>query len=77
MRGKEDLSTIQRVLVNFMDRRDLSAVELAERAKCSLPSVYRRLTKLRELGAEIKETKERRSQKGPTPTMYRLVRFSP
>lgn len=74
---RQQLSELQRVLMNFMDRRDLSAVELAERAHCSLPSVYRRIEKLRELGAEIVETKEPRKQKGPTPTKYRLVRFSP
>jgi biotin operon repressor len=58
-----------------MDRRDLSAQELAERVDCSLPSIYRRIERLRELGAEIKETKEPRKKTGPRPTKYRLVRF--
>lgn len=70
-----DLLSIQRVLVSFMDRRDLSAQEIAQRAKCSLPSVYRRIERLRELGAEIRETREPRKKTGPTPATYRLVKF--
>lgn len=72
---KPNLSGVQRVLVNFMGRRELSAQEIARLAKCSLPSVYRRIERLRELGAEIEEKREPRKKTGPTPTMYRLVRF--
>jgi DNA-directed RNA polymerase specialized sigma24 family protein len=71
-----NLGELQRVLIDFMYRRDLSAQELAQRIHCSLPSVYRRIDRLRELGAEIKETKEPRKKTGPTPTKYRLVRFN-
>jgi DNA-directed RNA polymerase specialized sigma24 family protein len=66
---------VQRVLIRFMEQRDLSAQEIARLAKCSLPSVYRRIERLRELGAEIEEKKEPRKKTGPTPTKYRLKRF--
>lgn len=72
---KQDLAGLQRVLVNFMYRRDLTARDLARMANCSLPAVYRRIERLKELGAEIQETKERRNQTGPTPIKYRLIRF--
>lgn len=44
-------------------------------ANCSIPAVYRRIERLKDMGAEIRETKERRSKTGPTPTKYRLIRF--
>jgi predicted DNA-binding transcriptional regulator YafY len=68
---------VQRVLVSFMRHRSLTAQEIAQRAKCSLPSVYRRLERLRELGVEIEETREPVKQTGPTPTKYRLLRYKP
>lgn len=73
MRSSNVLS-IQRVLIRYMDRRDLTAQEIAKEADCSLPSVYRRIERLRELGAEIREVREPRKKTGPTPAKYRLVK---
>ncbi len=67
---------VEKVLAKYMDERSLYAAEIAKKAGCSLPSAYRRIEKLRELGADIQETKPPRKQKGPTPTKYRLRRFA-
>ncbi len=67
---------VEKVLAKFMEERDLSAGEIARKARCSLAAVYRRIDKLRELGASIRETREPRKKPGPTPTKYRLMRFA-
>ena len=67
---------VEKVLAKFMDAKDLSAEEIAKKARCSLVSVYRRLARLRELGADITETRKPRKKTGPTPTTYRLRRFA-
>lgn len=63
-----------RELQTLLAKHELSAPELAERLKCSLPTVYRRLLALSKLGAVITEVRERRSRPGPTPSRFRLTR---
>lgn len=67
---KAELKELQTLLAKY----ELSAPELAERLRCSLPTVYRRLLALSKLGAIITEVRERRSKPGPTPSRFRLTR---
>ena len=69
---KPVLQKLQKILA-----REVSAIEIAKRAGCSLPTTYRHIEALKELGAVIAESKEPRKKTGPTPTKFRLVRAVP
>ena len=65
------LLALQRLLSPTVAR---SAAELARKAKCSLPAVYRRLNSLALAGAIIVEVRTPRHKPGPTPRKFRLAK---
>ena len=58
-------------------RIEATAKELARIAKCSVPTVYRRLQVMRAAGAVISETVLATGKTGPRPVRYRLVKAAP
>jgi hypothetical protein len=58
--------------LSFAD--DRTAKQLARLAKCSIPTVYRRIQALKDLGAVISESRVPGKQTGPVPLRYRLVK---
>jgi predicted transcriptional regulator len=67
---KTELKELQTLLA----KRELTAPEIAAELKCSLPTVYRRMKALADMGAAIVEVKEPHSRPGPTPARFRLGR---
>lgn len=70
-----DLLNFQKVLAKH---EQTSAIDLAEKAKCSIPTVYRWIRALKQAGALIIEVKEpRKKTTGPTPRKFTLMRAAP
>lgn len=51
-----------------------TAVELSLRLNCAIPTVYRRIEKLREEGIPVYELVMARRRTGPAPTRFTRVR---
>ena len=58
--------------------RSATALEIAKGIKCSVPTVYRRIRKLKDLGASIAEVScVRERVTGPDPTRFVLLVSTP